>query len=978
MLSIVQNIAVCKTFLLLVIGLLLSFGSEGQELYKVTYGLESPLKTTSIYDIYAASDNQLYIATANGLWSFDGITFHKYKQSLDYSLEVHNIQEGQRGGIFVMDFGGNLFQLVNDSLLLKSPPIEAEIKNCFIKEDYTYYVSTKSIYAENNQTKEIIKIVLTEDVDLIQYFTDDLRFIGFSGSKQISSLFEIEKTTAKVLSDRKKLEFFYPTYKEKWCSWEQGSTCVTDSNKDTIVHFSKEIKELSPYQLLNIHGEILVACRGGLYIPAKEHVFFKGDLITKIITDVENNIWVATTSSGLHKIPSLSNLYYPTKGKFSTDIVFADTNHLICSDRTGKLYYWDDKESEFVLFYENQIKGMLKNIIFDYTTNQYCFSGNQLVFFDKDLNFKNRFGGYGELGTTPKGRLFVNQKNKIYITQLEGYYNTNVDRVKRRFSTSKQLIYEADLYTFYEQPFLKQNHLQLKTEKGVKKLTYIDNKIVFTRNDTLFGVNSNTYQLEHKITIDNLRRIWGINNLIFVVAKETVEILNSKFELVASIKRDGGIEKRIVAIQIDEKHIAIATRDAIHVYDALSYTLLHQFTIENGIISIDYDFHWLYDGNLYVNGGKGVSEIKLNDNYSRGAVDFELERILVNGAPNSSKLLHYDQNNIEFCFSVRSYTYSGRMKWRLNNKKWNTNKIGNQLVQLNELQAGAYELEAYFENDMGVESTPVYYQFNIKKPYWEMWWFYLLIGLGVLAVLGFISFQVLQTKRKEEQLMNRNNILRMQALQAQMNPHFIFNIQAAIQGLWMRGNEEAALLLQNNFSKLLRKIFQYSGQMSISIEQLLEFLENYIGLEQVRMVDGVQIDLEVDPILLEEEYFIPPLLVQPILENSFKHGLLHRKRDRQLKIYIREEAPYLYCLIEDNGVGRKCKEGQQGSNYKSSGLKTTRNRLGLLQETVIGTEHPHGNIKMTDLKDKNNQPIGTRVELWIPFVIAQDINDENN
>jgi hypothetical protein len=83
-------------------------------------------------------------------------------------------------------------------------------------------------------------------------------------------------------------------------------------------------------------------------------------------------------------------------------------------------------------------------------------------------------------------------------------------------------------------------------------------------------------------------------------------------------------------------------------------------------------------------------------------------------------------------------------------------------------------------------------------------------------------------------------------------------------------------------------------------------------------------------------------------------------------------------LIEDNGVGRKYKDTQRESNYKSSGLKTTRNRLELLQETVIGAEHPHGNIQITDLEDQDNQPIGTRVELWIPFVIAQDINDENN
>lgn len=159
--------------------------------------------------------------------------------------------------------------------------------------------------------------------------------------------------------------------------------------------------------------------------------------------------------------------------------------------------------------------------------------------------------------------------------------------------------------------------------------------------------------------------------------------------------------------------------------------------------------------------------------------------------------------------------------------------------------------------------------------------------LGGMAGVSIIIWGFIRNKRKEERLQNQNNLLRMQALQTQMNPHFIFNVQAAIQGLWLRGSEEAALSLQNKFSKLLRKIFQYSGHLTISIEQLVEFLENYIALEKIRFKNEVQVEFEIDPSLLDGDYFVPPLLVQPIVENSFKHGLLHRENNRKLLIELK-------------------------------------------------------------------------------------------
>ena len=145
----------------------------------------------------------------------------------------------------------------------------------------------------------------------------------------------------------------------------------------------------------------------------------------------------------------------------------------------------------------------------------------------------------------------------------------------------------------------------------------------------------------------------------------------------------------------------------------------------------------------------------------------------------------------------------------------------------------------------------------------------------------------------------------------------------------------AALNMQTTFSKLLRKIFQYSGKVSISIDQLVDFLNNYINLEKIRFDNEMKIDFRVNEELLEDDFYIPPLLIQPIIENSFKHGLLHKKENKALKIELSKNGTYLYCAVEDNGVGRKQKDNVSDSSRKASGLKTTLERLKLLQLTIL-------------------------------------------
>ncbi len=254
-------------------------------------------------------------------------------------------------------------------------------------------------------------------------------------------------------------------------------------------------------------------------------------------------------------------------------------------------------------------------------------------------------------------------------------------------------------------------------------------------------------------------------------------------------------------------------------------------------------------------------------------------------------------------------------------------------------------------------------------------------ALGIIVPLYFISsFQYrlrlssFRNKRKlEEQnrtIQSANTELLMTALQAQMNPHFIFNTLNSIQHFLLDNDQESSLRYLSSFARLIRLIFQYSKQKWISLHEELTFLKLYIELEELRFEKKIKTTFQVDDKLtqLQKEVPIPPLLIQPLIENAFKHGLMHREGVGNLNVDFQLLPTALYCKIEDNGVGREraqaYREWEENPN-RATGLLVTEQRLQALNETYQLNQEEYNRLAITDLQDDTGQAIGTRVELWI-------------
>jgi hypothetical protein len=246
-------------------------------------------------------------------------------------------------------------------------------------------------------------------------------------------------------------------------------------------------------------------------------------------------------------------------------------------------------------------------------------------------------------------------------------------------------------------------------------------------------------------------------------------------------------------------------------------------------------------------------------------------------------------------------------------------------------------------------------------------------ALIAIVLLGAILFRNLVLKRRNEKLVNekkqaamqkQTNELEMQALRAQMSPHFIFNSLNSINRFILQNEKAQASEYLTKFSKLIRLILQNSQAALIPLESELESLKLYLDLEALRFDYHFKYTISVDKELDISALKVPPLVMQPYAENAIWHGLMHKEEKGQLDIGLHQENGYLLLKITDDGIGRKqasALASKSATRNKSMGLKITADRIGLLQ-----TESSQASVVIHDLIHPDGRAAGTEVIIKIP------------
>lgn len=323
----------------------------------------------------------------------------------------------------------------------------------------------------------------------------------------------------------------------------------------------------------------------------------------------------------------------------------------------------------------------------------------------------------------------------------------------------------------------------------------------------------------------------------------------------------------------------------------------------------------------------------------------------------------HHQNHLSFSFTGIDLNSPTRLKysWKLDgfDEEWVKPTQKRDAIYSN-LPPGEYVLRYKTVSAEGVESPEHQWPFVVEAPFWQTWWFRLLTWLvpAIILILGitlYIRRIKLRESREREKLIIEKELVELEqkALRLQMNPHFLFNALNSIQSLVALENHQDARKYLQKFAKLMRLTLRNSRVETIPLSDEIMTLSNYLELEQLTRKPAFRFSIEVGEGIDAEDTYIPPMMLQPFVENAIKHGVPDLGADGEILVRFDLEGDRLICTISDNGIGREAAEERvkgKSKTHESAAIQVITDRLRILNQS-----HPGNSLEIEDLEQ------GTRV-----------------
>ncbi len=289
------------------------------------------------------------------------------------------------------------------------------------------------------------------------------------------------------------------------------------------------------------------------------------------------------------------------------------------------------------------------------------------------------------------------------------------------------------------------------------------------------------------------------------------------------------------------------------------------------------------------------------------------------------------------------------------------------------LPPGKYTFMVVACNKNNVWNTvPATFSFEIMPPFWMTWWFFVLCFVFTAAIIWLLyRWRVSSIKRKHhtQQLEYKSKLLVLehQTLNASMNRHFVFNALNSIQYYITKENKTMASKYLSSFARLIRKNLDSSLSTFVPLSEEIERLELYLELEHMRLENKFDYRIEIEGDIDTESIEIPPMMLQPYIENSIWHGILPMQKPGTIVIKVKELGDEIMFSIEDNGIGIEAsmeKKRLSGKVHISRGMEITNGRINLLKTITNSGLAVKGPF---DVKNEKNESTGTRVEIVLPI-----------
>lgn len=680
---------------------------------------------------------------------------------------------------------------------------------------------------------------------------------------------------------------------------------------------------------------------------------FLGDvIISHILSDSEGGIWLTTLSEGIYYIPASFGYITNTPEKSVTAI-----KHSGFSDKLGiGTYYCEFKvllKDSFIhtIKFDPSVSTRIKGIKWlsetklllgtDYTPYVYDMNTKQTSFLVKEGQI-----GFSDLDEGPAG---------TWIEGRTGIFLINGDKKQCLYGCmgpdDEKLISiaEGGMKGCWFASIRDLHWLELKTKKSSK-----------IAGQELF--NSNLKDLKH---VNGYLWVATDGNGIFVFkdGKPVKHIHSGNAPITSDVCQK--------LVHDGKENIWVATNKGISVFNVHTYNYVMSLTSDDILINDDIKDIDLYGKNAYVATPAGISIIDVDKFITvTDPPKVYLKDFFAAGINYSGKAFPtFDYYNGIIKLTYTAITFQARQsiryRYKINNKENTWNETNAEQLEFYNLNPGTYEVLISAKKYNSVWSDPVSLKFTVLPLWYQSAWFKLTIILTLLLIICFIVYRILKTNKRKSETERKILESELRAIRLHMNPHFIFNTLNSLQLFIFKNKSLEANDYIAKFSRLMRWIMAYSDKQEITLKEEIEFLKTYIELEQLRFEKGFSFTLSPDAELNPETTYIPPLVIQPFVENAIKYGLAGKDANGILQISFEKKGGLVFVVIEDNGVGRRQVQQEQAMSKKrteSTGIKYTEERLKLLFRGVK-VKLP---VKIIDLYNKG-KAAGTRVELIIPL-----------
>ncbi|MDZ4839652.1 MAG: histidine kinase, partial [Bacteroidota bacterium] len=705
----------------------------------------------------------------------------------------------------------------------------------------------------------------------------------------------------------------------------------------------------------------------GSRLVYKGHYFTK-KIITKVIKDREGNHWVSTLNEGIYIMPKNAPKMI---NNYNNDLSLGKVRGM-AADHKGNLYF--SSGIDLYTYNPNKYNSLtqFKSLDYFYEIQGLYLLGNQdYLFIQKKVN---------EIYSVKKQNIKVANSSSLLLS-IKSLSSGSTGNV--HFMTSSGYRYCSDIFTDTSYTYSK--HIPDIDDPYISERGY---GIHFDKKaDALYLCNNFGVRLYKNGKYEEIRD--GKNQIIcisFYSGRDGIVWVGTNHNGIYGIEgnkiryhfdmRSGLPSHMIKCITTDKENLWVATINGLTRINLLTNKHI-QITQNDGLISTDIYRMEVLNRQIYLATAKGLLIFDINKDYFNSCkpivyiTSFLVNGKLYNQIPEIINL-PWNDNNINIDFSAVGMTYRGNQKYLYKltglSKTWTVVDANVRSIPFFELSPGEYTFEVYAVNDDGLKSQlPGKIQFRILKPYWQTWGFR--IGSLVLflsIIIGFVRWRtstIYSNRLKKEELINSQ----LATLRSQMNPHFMFNALNSIQEFIIMNQKKEANSYLGKFADLMRLILEMSQIDKVSIHKEVESLRLYTELEALRFDEAeLKVDLLIAPEMDKAIIYIPPMIIQPFVENAFKHGLSpNQGANKLMTIVFAEIENAVICTITDNGIGRVASANNKKRRlvYQSFAVNASSQRLALLNDSLKSNKI---GIKTIDLYDDDDVSIGTQVIVTLP------------